>query len=40
MNFNYQEKKGSLKVGSVFETDFYKYLIIKRKKLYCMNLHI
>ena len=29
MNFNYQEKKKeSLKIGMVFETEFYKYLII------------
>ena len=30
MNFNYQEKKKeSLKIGMVFETEFYKYLIIE-----------
>ena len=42
MNFNYQEKKGSLKVGSVFETDFYKYLIVKRKdgELSVVNLSL
>ena len=42
MKFNYQEKKDSLKVGSIFETDFYKYLIVRGNdgKLNVVNLSL